>query len=147
MRWATRRHCHVDRTACAWLVARFVDPDAEFVFVDDPDEVPADATPFDMRGVELGHHHDRCSFESFLVRYDLDDPALRDIGRIIHEADIGDDLYDAPEAPGLDRLIRGVSLTALDDHQLLAITAAALRRPLRAAPAIAPARGVHRHEL
>ena len=75
-----------------------------------------------MRGVELGHHQDRCSFESFLVRYDLDDPALRDIGRIIHEADIGDDLYDAPEAPGLDRLIRGVSLTALDDHQLLAIT-------------------------
>lgn len=122
MRWATRRHCHVDRTACAWLVARFVDPNAEFVFVDDPDEVPADATPFDMRGVELGHHQDRCSFESFLVRYDLDDPALRDIGRIIHEADIGDDLYDAPEAPGLDRLIRGVSLTALDDHQLLAIT-------------------------
>jgi hypothetical protein len=56
MRWATRRHCHVDRTACAWLVARFIDPDAEFVFVDDPDEVPADATPFDMRGVEFGHH-------------------------------------------------------------------------------------------
>jgi len=61
MRWATRRHCHVDRTACAWLVARFVDPNAEFVFVDDPDEVPADATPFDMRGVELGHHQDRCN--------------------------------------------------------------------------------------
>ena len=122
MRWATRRHCHVDRTACAWLVARFIDPDAEFMFVDDPDEVPTDATPFDMRGVELGHHHDRCSFENVLAHYDLDDPALTDIGRIIHEADIGDDRYDAPEAPGLDRLIRGVSLTALDDHQLLTIT-------------------------
>jgi hypothetical protein len=103
-------------------VARFIDPGAEFVFVDDPDEVPADATSFDMRGVKLGHHQDRCSFESFLVHYDLDDPALTDIGRIIHEADIGDDLYDAPEAPGLDRLIRGVSLTVLDDHQLLAVT-------------------------
>ena len=69
MIWATRRHVHVDRTACAWLIRRFVDSDAEFVFVDDPDEVPADATPFDMRGVELGHRDGRCSFESILARY------------------------------------------------------------------------------
>ena len=66
--------------APGWL-RRFVDPDAEFVFVDDPDEVPADATPFDMRGVELGHRDGRCSFESILVRYQLDDPALERIGR------------------------------------------------------------------
>jgi hypothetical protein len=122
MRWATRRHCQVDRAACAWLVVRFIDPDAEFVFVDDPDDVPADATPFDMRGVELGHHRDRCSFESFLGHYDLDEPALRDIGRIVHEADLDDDLYDAPEAPGLDRIIRGMSLIAADDDVLLAMT-------------------------
>ena len=76
MIWATRRHVHIDRTACAWLIRRFVDPDAEFVFVDDPDEVPAEATPFDMRGVELGHRDGRCSFESILARYELDDPAL-----------------------------------------------------------------------
>ena len=56
MRWATRAGVHVDRAACVWLVRRFVDPDAVFVFVDDPDEVPADATPFDMRGVKLSHH-------------------------------------------------------------------------------------------
>jgi hypothetical protein len=122
MRWATRRHCHIDRAACAWLVVRFIDPHAEFVFVDDPDDVPADATPFDMRGVELGHHQDRCSFESLLSHYDLAEPALRDIGRIVHEADLGDDLYDAPEAPGLDRLIRGMSLIAADDDDLLAMT-------------------------
>jgi hypothetical protein len=122
MRWATRRHCHVDRAACAWLVVRFIDPDAEFVFVNDPDDVPADATPFDMRGAEFGHHQDRCSFESFLSHYDLDEPALTDIGRIVHEADLGDDLYDAPEAPGLDRLIRGMSLIAADDDELLAMT-------------------------
>ena len=122
MRWATRRHCHVDRAACAWLVARFIDPDAAFVFVDDPDDVPSDATPFDMRGVELGHHQDRCSFESFLMRYDLVDPALVDVGRIVHEADVGDDLYDAPEAPGLDAAIRGISLVAGDDDELLALT-------------------------
>jgi hypothetical protein len=122
MRWATRRHCHVDRAACAWLVARFIDPDAAFVFVDDPDDVPGDATPFDMRGVELGHHQDRCSFESFLVTYNLDEPALVDIGRIVHEADMGDDLYDAPEAPGLDSVIRGISLVVADDDELLART-------------------------
>jgi Chromate resistance exported protein/HB1, ASXL, restriction endonuclease HTH domain len=64
MRWATRRHCHVDRAACAWLISRFIDAEAEFVFVDDPDEVPPDATPFDMRGVELSHHGGDCSRSS-----------------------------------------------------------------------------------
>ena len=56
MRWATRPHCHVDRAACAWLIRRFLDPEAQFVFVDDLDEVQADATPFDIRGAELSHH-------------------------------------------------------------------------------------------
>jgi hypothetical protein len=122
MKWATRRHCHVDRAACAWLITRFIDPAPQFVFVEDPDELPDDATPFDMRGVELGHRHGRCSFESFLDHYDLDEPALRDIGRVVHEADLGDDLYDAPEATGLDVLIRGASLVARDDEELLALT-------------------------
>ena len=98
MRWATRRGCHVDRASCAWLIRRFIDPAAEFVFVDDPDEVPADATPFDMRGVELSHHEGDCSFETFLRLYRLDDPALAEIGRIVHEADLADERYDAPEA-------------------------------------------------
>jgi len=118
MRWATRRHCHVDRTACAWLILRFVDADAEFVFVDDRDEVPADATPFDMQGVELGHHEGDCSFEAFLRRYELDDPVLWEIAKIIHEADLADELYDAPEASGLDVLVRGLSLTHEDDELL-----------------------------
>jgi len=122
VRWATRRHCHVDRTACAWLIRRFVDADAEFVFVDDPDEVPTDATPFDMQGVELGHHDGDCSFEAFLRRYDLDDPVLWEIAKIIHEADLADELYDAPEAPGLDVLLRGLSLTHEDD-EVLALSA------------------------
>jgi hypothetical protein len=76
VRWATRSGPHVDRTACAWLIARFVDPDAEFVFVGDPDEVPEDATPFDIGGFELGHHGEECSFEAVLRRYQLDDPVL-----------------------------------------------------------------------
>jgi hypothetical protein len=121
--WATRRHCHIDRTACAWLVRRFIDPQARFAFVDDPDQVPVGATPFDMRGVELGHHEGRCSFESFLVRYELADPALERIGHVVHEADIGDERYDAPEAAGMDALIRGLALRARDDDHLIELTA------------------------
>lgn len=122
MRWATRAHCHVDRAACAWLIRRFIDREAEFVFVDDPESVPADATPFDMRGVELSHHGGDCSLETFLRRYGFDDPILWDIARIVHEADLQDDRFDAPEAPGLDVLVRGLSMT-MGDNDLLALTA------------------------
>ena len=122
MRWATRRRPHVDRTACAWLIRGFIDPEASFVFVGDPDEVPADATPFDMRGVELSHHGGDCTFETILRRYELDDPVLWRIGEVIHEADLEDDLFDAPEAPGLDALMRGLSMVR-DDDELLALSA------------------------
>jgi hypothetical protein len=121
VRWATRSSCHIDRVVCAWLIHRFLDAEAEFVFVDDPDDVPADATPFDMRGVELSHHGGECSFETSLRRYQLDDPALWDLARIVHEADLADERYDAPEAPGLDVLVRGLSLIA-DDPRLLELT-------------------------
>jgi hypothetical protein len=121
MKWATRRHCHIDRAACAWLIRRFLDAEAEFVFVDDPDAVPADATPFDMRGVELSHHAGDCSFETFLRRYELDDPVLWDLARIVHEADLEDDRYDAPEAAGFDIALRGLSMV-VDDERLLELT-------------------------
>jgi hypothetical protein len=122
VKWATRRGCHIDRTSSAWLIRRFIDPAATFVFVDDPDQVPADATPFDIAGVALSHHDGGCTFETFLVTYRLADPALEVIGRIVHEADIGDDRYDAPEAPGLDAVIRGMSSTLADDHRLIEAT-------------------------
>jgi hypothetical protein len=118
MRWATRAGVHIDRAACAWLIRRFVDPDAEFVFVGDPAEVPDDATPFDMRGVDLGHHGSDCSFETILVRYELTDPVLTRVGQIVHEADLDDAKYDAPEAPGLDVVLRGLSMTGDDEHTL-----------------------------
>jgi hypothetical protein len=118
VKWATRRGCHVDRASCAWLIRRFIDPDAVFVFVDDPDEVPPDATPFDMLGAALSHHEGGCSFQTFLSRYGLTDPALVEISLIIHEADLGDERYDAPEAAGLDVLIRGLSMTRDDDAVL-----------------------------
>lgn len=121
MKWATRAGIHIDRASSAWLLRRFVDPDAEFVFVDDPDDVPADATPFDMRGVDYGHHGADCTFETILRRHELDDPVLWRIAAIIHEADLEDDRYDAPEAPGLDAILRGLSMTS-DDDTVLAIT-------------------------
>ncbi len=118
MRWATRSGCHVDRAACAWLITRFIDADAEFIFVSDPEEVPTDATPFDMRGVDLTHHGSDCTFETMLKRYELDDPVLWDIARIVHEADLADETFEAPEAPGLDVLMRGLSMVRSDDEVL-----------------------------
>ena len=116
MRWATRPRCHVDRTACAWLIRRFIDPEAEFVFVEDADRRPCDATPFDMRGVELGHANGDCSFERFLERYDLREPALWRIAEIVHEADIGDERFNAPEAPGIDAAIRALAIGRTDEE-------------------------------
>lgn len=121
MRWATRPHCHIDRVACAWLIRRFIDEQAEFVFVEDPIDVPDDATPFDMRGVELGHHEGDCSFETILRRYELVDPVLWELAKIVHEADLGDERYDAPEAPGLDVIVRGLSMKH-GDEELIAMT-------------------------
>ncbi|GIF13961.1 chromate resistance protein ChrB domain-containing protein [Actinoplanes teichomyceticus] len=121
MKWATRAGVHIDRAACAWLIRRHLDPDAVFTFVTDPTAVPADATPFDMRGVELGHHGDDCSFETIVRRYELTDPVLWKLAEIVHEADLDDERYDAPEAPGLDVILRGLSMIC-DDEQVLALT-------------------------
>ncbi len=121
MKWATRANCHVDRAACAWLIRRFIDPDPSYVFVDDPDEIPDDATAFDIRGAELSHHGGDCSFETFLKRYELEDPVLWEIAKIVHEADLEDQRFDAPEAFGLNVLVRGLSLVT-DDERLLELT-------------------------
>jgi hypothetical protein len=123
MRWATRRECHIDRAASAWLIRRFIDPEAEFLFVDEPGDTPGDATGFDMRGVDLSHHHGDCTFETILRRYELHDPVLWRIAQAVHEADLADDRYDAPEAAGLDMLLRGLTMTG-DDPRTLEIAGA-----------------------
>jgi hypothetical protein len=123
VKWATRQGVHVDRAACAWLIRRFVDAEAEFVFVNDPAAVPSDATAFDMRGVHLSHHAGQCSFETALKHFNLTtDPALEEIAQIVHVADLGDELFDAPAAAGLDVLIRGLTLTSEGDDTTLSIT-------------------------
>jgi hypothetical protein len=104
-------------------VRRVIDASAEFVFVDDADDVPSDATAFDMRGVELSHHGGDCSFETILRRYRLDDPVLWDVARMVHEADLADDRYEAPEAIGLDVVCRGLSMVRADD-EIIEVTSA-----------------------
>lgn len=124
MRWATRPGVHIDRAACAWLIRRSIDPNAVFVFVADPDHVPEDATAFDMPGVELSHHGADCTFETMLRRYDLTDPVLWRLAALVHEADLDDDRFDAPEAPGFDLALRALSMVEPDERVL------ALTRPL-----------------
>jgi hypothetical protein len=104
------------------LIRRFIDRDAQFLFVDDPDDVPADATPFDMRGVDLSHHNGDCTFETMLHRYSLDDPVLWDVARVVHEADLADDRFAEPAAAGLDDVCRALTLVA-DDDRVLEISA------------------------
>ena len=118
MRWVTRAGCHVDRTACAWLIRRYVDPDAAFEFVTDPDHLPDGATPFDIAGHRFSHHDGDCTFEVMLRHYELTGPALARLGRIVHEADVEDERYDAPEAAGLDAIVRGMG-QLLGDAALL----------------------------
>lgn len=121
MKWATRPGVHIDRAGCAWLIRRYLDPDAEFIFAADPSDVPAGAIAFDMRGVELGHRGGDCSFETILHRYELTDPVLWKLAELVHEADLDDERFDAPEAPGLDVVLRGLSMVA-DDLRVLEVS-------------------------
>ena len=119
MLWATRRGCHVDRTACIWLIRRFLDQQATFVFFGDPAEAPEEAELFDVVGARLSHRGDDCSFETFLKEYDLlGDPVLSEIAEIVHDADLMDEKYARSESEGLDAIVRGMQLSLPDDQTL-----------------------------
>jgi len=110
-RWVTRKNAAVDRIACPWLIRRFIDKDAEFLYVE-PGEVARiarelDAVPYDVDGAELGHVDGRCSFESILLKYGLDDPGLVRMARIVHGADVEADVDTSPEAAGLKAIAMG----------------------------------------
>jgi hypothetical protein len=124
MKWITREHVKVDRVACPWLIRKFVDKDAEFVFAP-PDKVMAEAKrlgaiPYDVKDVELGHHGKECSFEAILKKYKLtDDPALILLGKIVNGADTDNTLYRQSEGPGLQAVAEGFRhLGYKDDHAL-----------------------------
>jgi hypothetical protein len=123
MKWITRSHVHVDRVACPWLILRFVDNTAEFLFVpkNQVAQVAAEtgAIPFDAPGVELGHQDGRCSFESIILKYALNDPALLRMARIVHAADVSSEIDSDPLARGLEALATGFSLRYPDDEENL----------------------------
>jgi len=119
MKFVTRSNAKVDRIACPWLIRRFVDPDATFYFVE-ADEVlrvavDRDAVPFDVPGVELGHADGRCTFESILLKYRLTDPGLRELAKIVHAADVSEDLNSSPEGAGLKAIAVGFALLHGED--------------------------------
>jgi hypothetical protein len=125
MKWITRRSAHVDRTACPWLIRKFIDPQAEFVFVaPDTDPGTLDGHTFDMRGAEYAHEGGKCSFQVMLERHGLQkDAALVELGRIIGDADVPPSRTRRHESAGLDALMRGFQLGVPDDQEKLRLTA------------------------
>src|SRR5436853_6777213 len=123
MKWITRANANVDRIACPWLIARFIDPDAEFLFVPGPEVMATaereGAIPYDVPDVELGHVDGRCSFESILVKYNLTgDPGLVELAKIVHAADVSADIDTSPEGRGLKAIAYGFAmLHGLDVHK------------------------------
>ena len=122
MKWITREKVKVDRVACPWLIKKFIDPEAQFIFVP-ANQVRAkaaelDATPFDIEGCELGHHGEDVSFNSFLKKYDLNDPALLLLGEIVRAADSRPS-KPHPAGEGLRWVAFGFSVLGLTDHQIL----------------------------
>lgn len=120
MKWVTWEHVGVDRMACAWLIRKYIDPVAEFVFIARGAELPEDAEPFDIPGVVLSHHDGHCSFHACLKRYKLDEPVLGRIARMVDEADTVQEVSVEPAAPGLDLICEGLRLISPDDAAALA---------------------------
>lgn len=126
MKWITREHVKVDRVACPWLIRKYIDADAEFLFVPAGDVAAVaereGATPFDTQGAKLGHRDGKCSFETIIEEYDLlgSDPALARMAEIVHGADVSADLDRVPESRGLKAIAEGFGLVFDDDHAILA---------------------------
>jgi hypothetical protein len=118
-KWVTRPRPGVDRMSSAWLIRRFVDPSATFAFLTDAKHAPADAVPFDMYGAGFGHEGDRCTFEVLVARFGIADRAVARLSEVVHDLDLKDGKYAAPESTTLGAAIEGLQLSCGDDHQLL----------------------------
>ena len=123
IKWVTRSHVHVDRVACPWLISRFIDSDAEFIFVPKSQVTKVSeetgAIPFDAPGVELGHHDGKCSFETIVEHFGLTDSGLLRLAKIVHSADVKADRNAGPLATGLEALTVGYSLRFPDNLENL----------------------------
>jgi len=122
MKWVTRQYVHVDRTACPWLIKRFVDPKADFVFVpvEKIEEVVKreKAIPYDAPNIELTHHGEKCSFDAIVDKYKISDPAVLELAKIVRAADT-DKMEGVPEAAGLEAIMTGIGMVAKDDHEAI----------------------------
>ncbi len=117
MKWVTWENVGVDRIGCAWLIRRFIDPDAEFLFIPIGQQpLPHGVEPFDIPGTRLSHHDGHSSFHTIVRAYGLDDPILRRIAQIVDEADVTQEVLVEPAAPGLDLICQGVRLISSDDQ-------------------------------
>ena len=119
MKWVTWENVGVDRMGCAWLIAKYLDPKAKFLFVPPRAPLPAGAEPFDIPGTRLSHHEGHCSFHAILEQRQITDGVLDRIARIIDEADTIQEVHVEPAAPGLDRICEGIRLTSPDDQTAL----------------------------
>jgi hypothetical protein len=120
MKWVTWRDVGVDRMGCAWLIRRFIDPAAEFLFVPPGEtQFPEGAEPFDIPGTRLSHHRGHASFHTIVREYGLDDPILGRIAQMVDEADVTQEVMVEPAAPGLDLICHGVRLASPDDQVAL----------------------------
>ena len=120
MKWVTWENVAVDRMACAWLIRRFIDPQAEFIFIPAGYKpLPDDAEPFDIPGAKYSHHRGHCTFHTLLREYELKDPILQRIAQIVDEADVIQDAAVEPAAPGLDLICRGLRRISPDDPTAL----------------------------
>ena len=122
MKWVTRQYVHVDRTACPWLIKRFVDRKAEFVFVpvEKIEEIvkKKKAIPYDAPDVELGHHGEKCSFDAIVEKYKINDPAVLELAKIVRAADTNK-METVPEAAGMKAIMEGTVTMAKDDHEAI----------------------------
>jgi len=120
MKWVTRQYVHVDRTACPWLIKKFVDPKAEFIFVsvEKIEEVvkKEKAIPYDAPNIELTHHGEKCSFDAIVEKYGITDPAVLELAKIVRAADT-DKMETALEAAGLEAIMTGIGIVAKDDYE------------------------------
>ncbi|MEY2579230.1 MAG: hypothetical protein QOI49_2054 [Verrucomicrobiota bacterium] len=116
--WATRPRPEIDRVGSAWLIRKFIDPEANFVFGARPSANP-EAIPFDMVDVEFSHHGDRCTFETLVQRFSIDDKAVRIIAEMIHDADLEDDKFHRTECVGIDRVLKGWGKSAMTNEEIM----------------------------
>ena len=116
--WQTRPRPEIDRVGSAWLIRKFIDPEASFVFASDPPK-RGDIIPFDMLEVEFSHEGDRCTFETLVRRFAIEDKSVRKIGEMIHDADLDDARFQRIEAVGIDRVLKGWAKQGLPDEEIL----------------------------